>query len=54
MKAVNSYERIAQEKFVNVHSKLGHVNVLEKFNKTITLAWINSKILLYQILLMPQ
>lgn len=32
MKAVNSYEMIAQEKCVNVHSKIGHINVLEKFN----------------------
>lgn len=32
MKAVNSYEKIAQEKCVNVHSKIGHIDVLEKFN----------------------
>lgn len=32
MRAVNSYEKIAQEKCVNVHAKLDHVKVLEKFN----------------------
>jgi hypothetical protein len=32
MTAVNSYEKISQEKCINVHSKSGHIKTLEKFN----------------------